>query len=205
MKSVKEKVPFIYRWSPSLRRLTFWRRAHNAFNKWRSLVNTPNLIGSIISRRLADIFQNDRVPITEDGARTLINSFVRDGLNFTTLGKVMHFPIGSKTFREWAEPCIQCEKRSKRIRQNCKNKCINYCEPCYEKFQPQFCNACDSAIEYSDISENRIRSIGEQAFRRVTTNVVFTLQKLRANQTFTESLALADGEPIYSESEMEIE
>ena len=90
-------------------------------------------------------------------------------------------------------------------KQNCKEKCIKYCEPCYDKFQPQYCTFCDSPIEYQDISESRTRSIGEQAFRRVTTNVVFTLQKLRANQVFTESITPADGEPIYSESEMEVE
>ena len=188
---------------PSFRRLTFWKRALRVFSKWRDLVNTPNLIISIISRRLADIFQNDRVPITEEGARTLINSFINDGMNYTTIGRIMHFPIGAKSFKEWAEPCIQCEKRSRRIKQNCSKKCIRYCEPCFEKYRPQFCLTCESPIEQTDVNECRMRTIGEQAFRRVTTNVVFTLQKLRAGQIFDASIP--PDEPIYSESEMEIE
>ena len=58
----------------------------------------------------------------------------------------------------------------------------------------------------TDLAESRVRSIGEQAFRRITTNVVFTLQKMRAGQIFGASLPQDVGhEPIFSESEMEIE
>ena len=114
--------------------------------------------------------------------------FIHDGFNYTALGKVMYFPIGPKSFREWAEPCVHCEKRSRRIKQNCEGKCVKYCEPCFDKFQPTFCQFCDTPIETMNIKESRMKTIGEQAFRRVTTNVVFSLQKMRAGRIFEDSM-----------------
>ena len=69
------------------------------------------------------------------------------------------------------------------VDQNCNKKCMRYCEPCFDKYRPQVCNVCESMIGPTDLAESRVRSIGEQAFRRITTNVVFTLQKMRAGQS----------------------
>ena len=128
--------------------------------------------------------------ISEYTARRVITQLIEEGMNYTSLGRIMHNPICGKTLREWATPCIDCGHRARNIKHKCLNQCVTFCLQCFERNSPTLCPKCGEPVDLENPRDSRIRVIGESTFRRVTTNVVFSLQKLRRNEIFDQSIKI---------------
>jgi len=184
-----------------------WLRKLKTYVAWRKQINTPHLTTAVVASRMRGMFSREDASynLTEEAARTVINTLYNDGMGWTALGRIMHSPIGPKSLKEWTRPCVSCEKRAARIRQRCTKKCVLYCLPCFESHMPRICHVCEVDNDVKNHRNCRTNAIGDNAFKNITANVVFSLQRIRNghnfDKTFNDSFRIIEDE----DSDMDLE